>query len=79
MAEQDLVDRTVILGVLQEVENEIRQDGVCPKERALLYHQLGSLWGLMGDRNQQRAAWQMAVDLDPQSEIFWQSLAILSH
>ncbi|MDD5340947.1 MAG: hypothetical protein PHC97_00755 [Patescibacteria group bacterium] len=66
----------VLLQVLTEIEQEIR-DGRCPKEKASLYHQMGAILGLMDAREQQEVAWQKAVELNPRSETFRQSLTSL--
>ena len=72
------VGRETVLSVLQEVENEIRRDGICTKEKALLFHQLGSIHGLMGEKKQQEFAWQQALKLDPGSEMIRASLKSLA-
>lgn len=80
MSENEFVDGEmclVLLETMTEIEGEIRSNGHCTKEKAKLYHQLGSVHGLMGDKTQQEVAWQKAVELDPQSEIFRQSLVSL--
>ena len=73
----NVFDPVDILEVLQEVETEIRNDGICPQQKALLYHELGSIHGLMGDKNQQKGAWQKALELDPRSEMIMASLKSL--
>ncbi|MBN1326042.1 hypothetical protein JW977_03650 [Candidatus Falkowbacteria bacterium] len=67
----------VLLDTLTEIEEEIRSNGHSNVEKARLFHQLGSIYGLMGEMNQQKFSWQKAVELDPQSKIFQQSLASL--
>ncbi|MCX6744364.1 MAG: hypothetical protein NTX82_02475 [Candidatus Parcubacteria bacterium] len=68
-----------LLEVLEEVETEIRNNGTNKKEQAMLYHQLGSIYGLMGDSSQQTFAWRQAQQLDPENEIILSSLKSLSN
>lgn len=80
MSEKEFVDGEmicVLLDAMTEIEGEIRNNGHCQKEKARLYHELGSIHCLMGDKSQQEAAWLKAVELDPQSETFRQSLVSL--
>ncbi len=72
------VNEEVLLMVLEEVEEEIRIDGVSLKTKASLFFQLGAVYGLMGDRLQQEFAWQKACQLDPQNEEIKKSLASLT-
>ncbi len=77
MSDDVCVDGVVLLETLTEIEEEIRNNGHCQKEKARLYHELGSIHCLMGDQVQQETAWQRAVELDPQSTTFRQSLGSL--
>ena len=63
--------------VLGEIQEEIRVNGTSPKEKALLFHQLGSVQGLLGNHQEQWAAWQQASELDPDSEMIRLSLQSL--
>ncbi len=72
------VDPQQLLEVLEEVESEIRNNGIGSKEQAMLYHQLGSIHGLMGDSCQQQFAWRQAQKLDPENKIILSSLKSLS-
>ena len=72
----DVVDGFILLATLAEIEEEIREKQ-SPKEKASLYHELGSIHGLMGDKRQQEVAWQKALELDPESVIFQLSLVRL--
>jgi len=67
----------IIFSILVEVETEIRNNGTCKNERALLFHQLGTIHGLRGDKSQQEIAWQQAHELDPSSEMIRESLKSL--
>jgi hypothetical protein len=67
----------VLIIVLKEIEQEIRHDGICPKEKAQLFHQLGAIHGLMGDYPQQKFAWEEAKRLDPNNQMIKSSLKSL--
>ena len=73
------IDPHKLLEVLEEVESEIRNNGTTKQEQAMLYHQLGSIYGLMGDSSQQNFAWRQAQRLDPNNEIILSSLKSLSN
>ena len=62
---------------LQEVQREIKSNGTSKKERALLFHQLGSLHMLLGNRSSQWIAWLKAIALDPKSSMIKESLKSL--
>ena len=76
MQEQGLNEEILII-VLKEIEREIRYDGICPKEKAQLFHQLGAIHGLMGDPHQQKIAWEEAKRLDPNNQMITSSLKSL--
>lgn len=76
MLECGIAPETILLA-LEEVEKEIRNNGKCLKERAWLFHQLGSIHGLMGDLAQQKDAWEQALKLDPDNETLKASLKSL--
>ena len=71
------IEPGLLIVVLQEIEAEIRADGVCHEKKAMLFHELGSIHGLMGDEEQQKAAWQQAQKLDPDNKIINASLKSL--
>lgn len=71
------IDPELLLVVIKEVENEIQQDGICRKDKAWLFHQLGSLYMLIGDPRQQKHAWKQALELDPDNEMIRASLKSL--
>ena len=72
-----VIDPAVILETITEIEEEIRNNGICSVKKAMLYHQLGSVHGLMGDKRQQKNAWQKALELDPANEMVRDSLKSL--
>jgi len=76
MQEQGLNEEILIIA-LKEIEQEIRHDGICPKEKAQLFHQLGTIQGLMGDYTQQKFAWEEAKRLDPNNQMIKSSLKSL--
>jgi len=67
----------ILLIVLHEIEEEIRTDGISQQKKALLYHQLGSVHSLMGDKEQQKFAWEEAKRLDPNNQMIKSSLKSL--
>jgi hypothetical protein len=71
------VEREVMLCILEEVKSEIKHNGICNNERALLFHQLGTIHGLFGNSHKQRIAWQEALELDPKSDMIRESLKSL--
>ncbi|MFC1598477.1 hypothetical protein ACFL2U_00485 [Patescibacteria group bacterium] len=71
---KELIDQKTLLIVLEEVEQEIRVNGVNLKEKAQLFHELGSIHGVLGNTSEQQFAWQQALDLDPDNSIIRQSL-----
>jgi len=76
MQEQGIGGEVLII-VLKEIEQEIRNDGICPREKAQLFHQLGAIHGLMGDHPQQKIAWEEAKRLDPDNQMIQSSLKSL--
>ncbi|OGY42811.1 MAG: hypothetical protein A2Y67_03750 [Candidatus Buchananbacteria bacterium RBG_13_39_9] len=74
---QELVRREVIIQVLQEVLQEITNNGISPREKAFLFHQKGSLLGLIGQAEQQKEAWLQAQILAPDCRIIRVSLQSL--
>ncbi len=72
----NMLDPEVVLEVLSEIETEIRNNGT-DYQKALLYHQLGSVYGLMGEENQQKIVWQKGLELDPDNKIIRRSLKSL--
>ena len=72
--QQNKIDQETLLIVLQEVETEIRLNGVNAKEKAQLFHELGSIHGLLGNDCEQQFAWQHALELDPDNIIVRKSL-----
>jgi len=71
------VEAEILIAVLHEIEEEIRVDGICYQKKAILYHQLGSIHSLMGDKEQQKVAWQQAQKLDPDNDFIRNSLKSL--
>ena len=69
--------RQTLLIVRADILEEIRCNGISKEWEAMLYHQLGTVQGLLGHENQQKAAWQNALDLCPDNETIRQSLASL--
>lgn len=74
---QSLVGRGVIVKTLREVKTEIGNNGVCRCEQVSLFHQLGSLYGLLGKTEKQKQAWQNALALDPDNKMILSSLESL--
>jgi hypothetical protein len=72
--QKEWLSEEILIIVLKEIESEIRYDGICPSEKALLFHQLGTVHGLMGDYSQQKIAWEEAKKLDPKNHIIILSL-----
>ena len=75
----ELVGREVIIQVLEEVEQEIKNNGISSKEKAFLFHQKGTLLGLMGQAEQQKRAWLQAQELAPDCMIIRTSLQSLEN
>jgi len=75
---QFIVDQETLLIVLEEVKSEIRFNGICAKEKAQLFHELGSIHGLLGNSAEQRGAWEEALKLDPDNYIVKLSLKKLA-
>ncbi len=73
----DQVSREVLLQVIVEIKGEIRCNGISRQEKAQLFHGLGSIYGLIGQKAEQKSAWQQAQELDPESEIIRASLKSL--
>jgi hypothetical protein len=57
------IDPDKLLAVIEEVESQIRQNNISQQDMADLYQRLGSLYELMGDRDQQLVAWSQAKKL----------------
>ena len=74
-----LVGVKVIVSSLQEVHSEIRRNGVSSREEGILYHQLGSLYGLLGKTKKQKKAWRKALVLDPDNKMILSSLESLQN
>ena len=74
----ELVAPEELRAILSEIQEDIRLNGVCPKEKALLLHQLGSVYGLLGNHQEQKNAWEQALQLDPHSRMIKLSLQSLS-
>ena len=72
------LSKDILIVVLNEIEEEIRNDGICSKEKAQLWHQLGAIHGLMGDHPLQKIAWEEAKKLDPKNQMILSSLKSLT-
>lgn len=71
------IEPELLITVLHEVEDEIRADGICHQKKAMLFHQLGTIHSLMGDKDQQKVAWQQAQKLDPDNVFIGNSIKSL--
>lgn len=72
-----IVGSEIIRLVLQEVKEEIKNNGVNRCEQVNLLHQLGSLYGLLDKTEKQKEAWQKALELDPDNQMILSSLESL--
>lgn len=67
---------------LKQAVAEVRRDILAvdnsPQDEAWLWHQLGSLYGQLGNMEKQREAWEKAKELDPESDMITASLESLS-
>jgi len=68
------VKKGVLVEIITEVETQIRSNSLNKGEKAQLFHELGSLYGMIGDLSQQKFAWQQAAQLCPDNDIIRQSL-----
>ena len=75
-----LVDqyRMIVIRSIAEVRRDILQGDLTQSEEAWLYHQLGALYGQLGDFGKQKQAWEKAKELDPESQMINSSLESLS-
>ncbi|MBD3360061.1 MAG: hypothetical protein GF365_05155 [Candidatus Buchananbacteria bacterium] len=64
--------------ILTEIREEISANGESSQEKASLFHQLGSVYGLLGNQEKQKSAWQQALQLDPGNITIKTSLKSLS-
>jgi hypothetical protein len=75
---QGLISPEELLLILTEIREEISANGVNSEEKASLFHQLGSVHKLLGNQEEQKTAWQQALQLDPDNFIIKTSLKSLS-
>jgi len=73
------IPASILFTVLEEVESEIKLNGISLQEKAGLFHQLGSIYGLLGDEIKQKNAWQQAQNLAPNNEMIRASLKSLEN
>ncbi|OGY41434.1 MAG: hypothetical protein A2Y82_00765 [Candidatus Buchananbacteria bacterium RBG_13_36_9] len=76
MLESGIKAETLLI-ILHDIEEEIRADGISQQKKALLFHQLGSVHSLMGDKDQQKFAWRQAEKLDPDNDFIRNSVKSL--
>jgi hypothetical protein len=72
------IDQQQILAILEVIERRIRHPGLSNREQAILYYQLGILFGQMADFDQRKFAWEKAHRLDPENLAISVSLKSLS-
>lgn len=75
------MDQKDVLGILKSmmenlavVEEKIKQDGITNSQKSWLLHEKGTLHGMLGQCDQQKAAWLQALQLDPANTMVRQSL-----
>jgi hypothetical protein len=66
-----------VVFALEEVQLEIKANGISRQEKAMLFHQLGSLHMLKGNKGRQIFSWLKAILLDPKNPMIKGSLKSL--